>query len=59
MLHKAKLNSKSSIFKIPFSREQMAEYICADRSALSRELSRMKREGLIDYHKNMFKFPKN
>lgn len=55
MLHKAKLNSKSNIFKIPYSREQMAEFIGADRSALSRELSRMKREGLIDYHKNTFR----
>ena len=32
----------------------MAEYLNADRSALSRELSRMKKDGIIDYKKNMF-----
>lgn len=39
---------------VPFSREDMAAYIGTDRSALSRELSAMKREGLIDYRKNVF-----
>jgi Mn-dependent DtxR family transcriptional regulator len=32
----------------------MAEYLNVDRSALSRELSNMKKEGLIDYRKNRF-----
>lgn len=41
-------------FTVPFSREDMAAYIGTDRSALSRELSAMKREGLIDYRKNVF-----
>ena len=39
---------------IPFNRERLAEYLCVERSALSHELSRMKREGLIDYRKNTF-----
>ena len=39
---------------LPFDREGMAEYLNVDRSALSRELSRMKSEGLIDYHKSVF-----
>ncbi len=41
-------------FTIPFSREEMAAYLCVNRSALSHELSLMKREGLIDFHKNQF-----
>ena len=42
-------------FDIPFSRADMAVYLGADRSALSRELSRMKNEGIIDFHKNSFR----
>ena len=41
-------------FTVPLSREDMAVYIGTDRSALSRELSAMKRDGLIDYRKNEF-----
>ena len=40
--------------ELPFNRQQMADYLSADRSALSGELSRMKQEGLIDYRKNRF-----
>ena len=39
---------------IPFNREQLADHLCVERSALSHELARMKRDGLIDYHKNTF-----
>jgi len=42
-------------FEIGLDREGLADYLNADRSALSRELSRMKTEGIIDYHKNAFK----
>ncbi|MDR0222030.1 MAG: Crp/Fnr family transcriptional regulator [Oscillospiraceae bacterium] len=42
-------------FEIPFDREGMAEYLNVDRSALSRELSRMKKEKIIDFYKNTFK----
>ena len=42
----------SDTFLIPMSREDFARYIGADRSALSRELSRMKKEGIIDYYRN-------
>lgn len=41
-------------FTVPLDREGMAEYLGADRSALSRELSAMRRDGLIDYKKNAF-----
>ena len=32
----------------------LANYLDADRSALTRELARMREEGLIDYNKNTF-----
>ena len=40
--------------KLPLNRSAMAEYLNVDRSALSRELSSMKRDGLIDYYKSNF-----
>lgn len=45
----------SRYFEIPLGRLELAEYLCADRSALTRELSGMKNDGLIDYDKNLFK----
>ena len=46
--------AKSSTFEIPYSRQQMADYLFIDRSGLSAELSKMKKEGLLDYNKNVF-----
>lgn len=46
---------QSKTFSIPMNRNAMAEYLNIERSALSRELSNMKRDGLIDYHKNRFR----
>ena len=45
----------SLTFSIPFSRIQLADYLNCDRSALSRELSTMQREGLIDTYRSSFK----
>ncbi len=42
-------------FTLPLSRQAMADYLGCDRSALSRELSRMKDDGLLDYHISVFK----
>ena len=47
--------SESLIFEIPFNRQELADYLSADRSALSAVLSNLKNEGIIDYHKNKFK----
>lgn len=47
--------SKSRYFEVPLGRVELAEFICADRSALTRELAKMKDEGLIDYDKNCFR----
>ena len=46
---------QSLTFSIPMDRNAMAEYLNTERSALSRELSYMRRDGLIDYHKNCFR----
>ena len=39
---------------VPFNRQQMADYLSVDRRALSGELSRMQKEGVIAYEKNRF-----
>lgn len=44
----------SSRFEVPLGRVEWAEYMNADRSALTRELAKMKDEGLIDYQRNSF-----
>ncbi|MDD4565134.1 MAG: Crp/Fnr family transcriptional regulator [Eubacteriales bacterium] len=41
-------------FKIPFSRTELADFLSVDRSAMSRELSRLRDEGYIRYNKNEF-----
>lgn len=45
----------SEYFEIPLGRIELAEYLCADRSALTRELTAMKNEGILDYDRNMFR----
>ena len=46
---------ESRYFEIPLGRVELADYLCADRSALTRELSKMRDDGLIDFDKNMFR----
>ena len=41
-------------FDIPFSRQQLADFLSVERSGLSLELGKMKKEGLLDYHKEHF-----
>ena len=41
-------------FTIEFNRQQLADYLSVDRSAMSAELSRMQKDGLISYHKDTF-----
>ena len=45
---------RTNTFSIAFSREDLASFLCVNRSALSHELSRMQQEGLIVFHKNQF-----
>ena len=41
-------------FDIPFNRQELADYLSVDRSAMSSELGRMRDEGLLDYARNHF-----
>jgi CRP-like cAMP-binding protein len=53
LAHQAHLACSMS-FEISLDRQQLADYLAVDRTALSRELGRLKDEGLIDYRKNKF-----
>ena len=48
------IRTGSSRFTIPFNRQELADYLGVERSALSAQMSKMKEEGLIDYRKNAF-----
>lgn len=45
----------SNGFDIPFDRQELADYLEVDRSGLSAEISKLKKEGMIDSQKNHFK----
>jgi len=42
-------------FTIPFNRQELADYLCVDRSAMSNELSKLKEEGIVDFERSHFK----
>jgi CRP-like cAMP-binding protein len=42
-------------FSIPYNREEMANYLCVDRSAMSNELCKMRDEGVLTFYKNRFR----
>ena len=44
----------TAAFSIPFSRDELASFLCVNRSALSHELSLMRKEGIIQCRKNDF-----
>lgn len=48
-LHILQAKSGTDTVTIRMSREQLAQYLCVNRSALSNELSKMKKEGIIDF----------
>lgn len=45
----------SGSFSIPFNRQQLADFLSVDRSAMSNELCKMRDEGLLEFDKNRFK----
>lgn len=47
-------NNGSRSFLIPFDRNKLADYLCTDRSAMSRELGKMRDEGILKFEKNKF-----
>lgn len=46
--------AESASFSIPFNRQELADYLAVDRSAMSAELSKMRDEGLLDFARNHF-----
>ena len=45
----------SAVITIPFNRQQLADYLSVDRSAMSSELGKMRDDGLLEFEKNRFK----
>ena len=50
---------KSTSFNIPYNRQELADYLGVERSALSKELSDLQKEGYITFHKNHFELHKD
>ena len=48
----------SNAFSIPFDRQQLADFLSVDRSAMSNELSKLRNEGILEFNKNHFNFLK-
>lgn len=48
------IKHKSSVFEISFNRQELADYLNIDRSAMSFEMSKMQKEGIIEFEKNRF-----
>lgn len=44
----------SNVFTIPFNRQELADFLCVERSAMSAELGKMRKEGLLSCEKNRF-----
>lgn len=53
------LKSSSSTFDIPFNRQQLADYLSVDRSALSNEMGKLQAEGILAFKKNRFTLKEN
>ena len=54
LLNQAKLQS-SNEFTIPYDRQELADYLEVDRSGLSAEISKLRREGVLESEKNRFR----
>ena len=53
-LSEISLREGSSSFEIPFNRQQLADYLAVDRSALSKELCKLRDEEVLNFNKNYF-----
>ena len=53
-LNTVSLQTRSTAFDIPFDRQQLADYLNVERTALSKELGKMQRDNLIRVKKNHF-----
>ena len=46
--------AQDSDIEIPYNRNQLADYLSVNRSAMSHELCKMREKGILDFHKNRF-----
>ena len=53
-LEEQALRAGQDSFTVPFDRQALADYLCVDRSALSRELGRMRSAGLLEFERSRF-----
>jgi len=53
-LSEQSIQAQSSAFTIPFNRQQLADFLSVDRSAMSYELCKMRDEGMLAFQKNHF-----
>lgn len=53
-LNAVSLQTGSRTFDVPFDRQQLADYLNVERTALSKELGKMQKEGLLTVRKNRF-----
>lgn len=53
LVFQAKKNNNNK-FEIPFDRQELADYLEVDRSGLSAEISKLRKEGILNSHKNYF-----
>lgn len=54
-LKSARRTAGTETFRVPFDRQGLADYLGCDRSALSAVLSKLKKKGVLDFHKNAFR----
>ena len=54
-LFKEAKKQNSPYITIPFNRQQLADYLSVDRSAMSNELCKMRDDGLLEFEKNRFR----
>ena len=52
--HVGKRTTRDKLFDIPFDRQQLADYLCIDRAAMSTEISKLQKEGYIKTNRNHF-----
>ena len=48
------VKNRSNQFEIPFNRQELADYLNVERSAMSAELSRLRNDGLLNFSRNHF-----
>ena len=53
------IRQASLSFDIPFDRQQLADYLCIDRAAMSTEISKLQKEGYLKTNKNHFELSVN